>query len=165
MKTLIRALCISGALAVASTASAHAQLYGMVPPEDHASDRDIYRARIRQEVTTLVGALRRAWSAKNGGAAADLYTRDGVLVLENGDEVRSRDSLRAGMEQIFASRSMSSFAVRDFDTSFDLAYMRGEMSSAMADGTQRIQPFVLIAHRQRGDTWQIRSLALLPTPQ
>lgn len=165
MKNPIRALCLAGALALASAVPARAQLYGMVPAEDHASDRDLYRARIRQEVTVLMGSLKRAWDAKNAGAAVGLYARDGVLVGEDGQEVSARDELRAAMERIFASRTLSSYAVRDFDTSFDLAFMRGEMSSAMADGSQRIQPFILVAHRQRGDAWQIRSLLLLPQPR
>jgi uncharacterized protein (TIGR02246 family) len=163
---LIRATWLAAAL-LAFAAPLQAQtLFGLIPDENPQNGREAYRLRVRQEVIGLLGSWKRAWDADNTRAAADLYTRDGLFVGPAGDEVQSRDSLRAKLEAVFAGAGALRYSVTDFDFSGEMAYMRGQMAypagSAAASGESKIETFILVARRQRDDVWLIRSLTLVP---
>jgi uncharacterized protein (TIGR02246 family) len=137
-------------------------LFGLIQEENPANNRDLYRLRVRQEVTALLGGWKRAWDADNARAAADLYTRDGLFVTPVGDETRTRDSLRVKLAEVFTGAGALTFSVQDFDFSGEMAYARGQMAYAAPGGDAQIEAFVLVARRQRDDVWLIRSLTLIP---
>ena len=140
-------------------------LYGLAPEGDPANRRDTYRLRVRQEVLGLLGSWKRAWDTDNARAAADLYTRDGVLVGPHGEQVAG-DSLQAEIGRLMGGAGALRYSVLDFDTSGEMAYVRGEMVFATDSAAVSSQPqtgsFVLVARRQREDVWLIRSLTLIP---
>jgi uncharacterized protein (TIGR02246 family) len=143
-------------------------LYGLAPEGDPHNRPDSYRLRVRQEVLGLLGSWKRAWDTDDARAAADLYTRDGVLVGAHGEQVESRDSLRAELGRMMRAAGALRYSVLDFDTSGEMAYVRGEMVFATDGAATLGQPqtgsYVLVALRQREDVWRIRSLTLVPLP-
>lgn len=143
-------------------------LYGLAPDGDPHNRPDSYRLRVRQEVLVLLGSWKRAWDADDAGAGAALYTRDGVFVGPRGEQVESRDSLRAALGRMMGAAGALRFSVLDFDTSGEMAYVRGEMvfatDSTAPAGAAQTGSYVLVARRQREDQWRIRSLTLVPLP-
>lgn len=141
-------------------------LFGLIQEENPQNNRDLYRLRVRQEVTALLGNWKRAWDADNARAATDLYTRDGLFVTPVGDETRTRDSLRVTLAEVFTGAGALTFSVQDFDFSGEMAYARGQMAYATGGagtgGGTQLEAFVLVARRQRDDIWLIRSLTLIP---
>ncbi|HKP75010.1 MAG TPA: nuclear transport factor 2 family protein [Longimicrobiaceae bacterium] len=156
----------AAALALLSAPLRAQGLYGLAPEGDPHNRPDSYRLRVRQEVLGLLGSWKRAWDTDNAGDAADLYTRDGVLVGPHGEQVQTRDSLRAELGQLMRGAGALRYSVLDFDTSGEMAYVRGEMVFATDASAPAAQPqtgsFVLVAKRQREDVWRIRSLTLIP---
>jgi uncharacterized protein (TIGR02246 family) len=133
--------------------------------ENPQNKPDVYRMRVRQEVTGLLGNWKRAWDRDDASDAAQLYTRDGVFVTPEGDEVRTRDSLQVHLEGLFRASGTLGFSVQDFETSGELAFIRGQMAYPGAAGDTQprvVETFVLIARRGRDDHWFIRTLALMP---
>jgi len=164
---LSRSLWLAAVAAALLSAPLRAQgLYGLAPEGDPANRTDAYRLRVRQEVLGLLGSWKRAWDTDNAGAAANLYTRDGVLVGPHGEQVQTRDSLRAAVGRLMHDAGALRYSVLDFDTSGEMAYVRGEMVFATDASASAGQPqtgsFVLVAKRQREDVWLIRSLTLVP---
>ena len=162
---VIRAVLTAAALSAGLGAPLHAQLFGLAPEGARENERDVYRLRVRQEVTGLLGNLKSAWDGDDAKKAADLYTREGVL-MAGGDEARSRPAVLARLQQLLSASGPLQFSLQDFDTSGDMAFVRGIMSYAPAagDGAPLVASYVLIARRQRGDEWLIRSLTLSPAP-
>lgn len=159
-----RALWLAAALSCLAAPLPAQTLFGLAPDENPANGRDAYRARVRHEVTTLLGQWRQAWDRDDGRTAADLYTRDGVFVDPAGNETRSRDSLRVKLAAVFGGAGSLRWSIQDFDFSGDMAFVRGQMlyaATGAADGAPGAS-FMLVARRQRDDVWLIRSLALLP---
>ena len=164
---LSRSLCLAAAAVGLLAVPLRAQgLYGLAPEGDPGNRRDMYRLRVRQEVLGLLGSWKRAWDTDNAGAAADLYTRDGILVGPHGEQVQTRDSLRAELGRMMHGAGALRYSVLDFDTSGEMAYVRGEMVFATdapdSTGQPQTGSFVLVARRQREDVWLIRSLTMVP---
>jgi uncharacterized protein (TIGR02246 family) len=155
-------------LLLASTAARGAAqtMQGLIHEEDPQNNRELYGLRVRQEVTGLLGQWKRAWDRNADGEAAALYAREGVFVSARGDEVSGRDELRRSFATIFGTAGTLRFGLIDFDFSGELAFVRGQMawSDTPAGGAEvpQVRNFVLIAKRQRGDIWLIRSLMLAP---
>ena len=160
-----RVLWLAAALALFAAPLRAQTLFGLIPDDNPQNGRDVYRLRVRQEVTVLLGHLKHAWDVDDARAAAALYTRDGVLVGPTGDMTR-RDSLQAKLGQVFEGAGSLRFSVLDFDVSGEMAYVRGQMAYATEHpspaGDAQTESFVLVARRQRDDVWLIRSLTLVP---
>jgi uncharacterized protein (TIGR02246 family) len=164
---LSRILSLSILVGACLTGRAAAQtMQGLIHEEDPQNNREIYGLRVRQEVTGLLGQWKRAWDRNADGEAAELYARDGVFVSARGDEVSGRDELKRYFSTLFAPAGILRFGLIDFDFSGELAFVRGQMawSDTPPGGAEvpQVQNFVLIAKRQRGDIWLIRSLLLAP---
>jgi uncharacterized protein (TIGR02246 family) len=156
---------LSAAALCAVAVPARAQLFGLAPEGARENERDVYRLRVRQEVTGLLGNLKAAWDRDDARKAAELYVREGVLVTGAGDEARSKPAVLARLEQLLPTAGPLQFSLQDFDTSGDMAFVRGTMSYAPADGAAPLtETYVLIAKRQRGDEWLIRSLTMSAAP-
>ena len=151
------------ALAVSLTAgAARAQtLYGLIPAENPANAPSAYQARVRQEVTSLIGSYKRAWDRHNAQAAAALYTRDGRVMME-GQDAQTRALVEQRLADVLPHAGPLHFSVMDFGTSGEMAFVSGQMSYAAGDQPGQSMEYVLVALRSRGDEWQIRSLVLMP---
>lgn len=163
-----RSLWLAAALSLLAAPLPAQTLFGLAPDENPANGRDVYRTRVRHEVTVLLGQWKQAWDRDDGRAAADLYTRDGVFVDPSGHEARSRDSLRVKLATVFGGAGSLRWSIQDFDFSGDMAFVRGQMlyaTEAAPDAPAPGASYVLIARRQRDDVWLIRSLALLPSTE
>jgi uncharacterized protein (TIGR02246 family) len=164
---LSRILSLAFLLGASLSARVAAQtMQGLIHEEDPQNNREIYGLRVRQEVTGLLGQWKRAWDRNADGDAAELYAREGVFVSARGDEVSGRNELRRYFSTLFAPAGILRFGLIDFDFSGELAFVRGQMAwnDTPAGGAEvpQVQNFVLIAKRQRGDIWLIRSLMLAP---
>ena len=160
-----RSLWLVAALSLLAAPLPAQTLFGLAPDENPANNRDVYRTRVRHEVTSLLGQWKQAWDRDDGRAAADLYTRDGVFVDPAGSEARSRDSLRVKLATVFGGAGSLRWSIQDFDFSGDMAFVRGQMLYATEAAPGAGASYVLIARRQRDDVWLIRSLALLPNTE
>jgi hypothetical protein len=86
---LIRAWWLAAALLLVAAPLSAQTLFGRIPDENPENRPDVYRMRVRHEVTMLLGSWKRAWDTNNARAAADLYTRQGLFVGPSGDETRT----------------------------------------------------------------------------
>ena len=163
-----RSLWLAAALSLLAAPLPAQTLFGLAPEENPANSRDVYRTRVRHEVTILLGQWKQAWDQDNGRVAADLYTRDGVFVDPVGNETRSRDSLRVKLAAVFGGAGSLRWSIQDFDFSGDMAFVRGQMlyaTEAAPDAPAPGASYVLSARRQRYDVLLIRSLDLIPATE
>lgn len=164
MKHLLRPLVLAALAATLTSTAASAQtgLFGLIPNENPANAPSAYVLRVKQELTVLIGTYKRAWDRDNAAAAAELYTRDGRVVIE-GQEAQSREAIQQRLAQVLPTAGQLHFSVMDFDTSGEMAFVSGQMSYASGDAPGQSMDYVLVAKRGRGDQWLIRSLLLTPT--
>jgi uncharacterized protein (TIGR02246 family) len=131
------------------------------------NDAQVYRLRVEQAVTDLRTRLMAAWQAHDTEALAELFKKDGRLVLPSGQELRGRRAIRDA-----AAPELRAASAVQMETTFKSA---GDERAAEAgtvtvtltgdDGQPVMRTFTYTLALRLGYDWQwlVESLRLVET--
>lgn len=120
----------------------------------------VYRAHVRNVLTSLLADLGGLWDDSNPGLAAAIYMPSAVIVLGPDEVVQGREKIRAAFAGRLGKMHGVRFTMDEFDLSDELAFIRGTMSYELIHGgttsTREAASFAMLL-RVRRDEWLIQS--------